>query len=229
MDPLKHSARPGWRPRRSVIGLWVGVMLLAWLAPGVARAQSGPETTSMTIGAPATAALGQRITVQALLVDSQGQPISKAAIDFVMPITFLTGSGKMVIAETTTDKDGRVQADIENQSSGDVTLLAEFHGNDQYAASSASAPINVTGDDQQYAEDIGVHIPLFNTAPSLTTGGNVTVIGAALWPSFTGWPVAAVLITIWALYFLVVTHLFRLAGAKDTRPDADQPSSGRQP
>jgi hypothetical protein len=137
-----------------------------------------------------------------------------------MPMTFLTGSGKMVIAEAVTDKDGRVQADIDNQTSGDITLLAEFHGNDQYAASSASAPINVTGDDQQYAEDIGVHIPLFNTPPSLalTAGGNVTVIGAALWPSMTGWPIAAVLITIWALYFLVITHLFRVARAGEARP-----------
>ena len=229
MDPLKHLAQPGWRRRRLVLGSWVGVLLLAWLAPGAAWAQSGPEATTLTIGAPATAALGQRITVQALLVDSQGQPISKARIDFVMPVTFLTGSGKMVIAETTTDKDGRVQTDIENQSSGAVTLLAEFQGSDQYAASSASAPIDVTGDDQQYAEDIGVHIPLFNTPPSLTQGGNVTVIGAALWPSFTGWPIAAVLITIWALYFLVVTHLFRVARAGDARPAAGQLNRGRQP
>ena len=85
----------------------------------------------------------------------------------------------------------------------------------------------MTGNDQQYAEDIGVHIPLFNSPPSLTAGGNVTVIGAALWPSFTGWPIAAVLITIWALYFLVVTHLFRLARAGDTRPAAAQPNGGR--
>jgi 5-hydroxyisourate hydrolase-like protein (transthyretin family) len=226
MDPLNRLA-----PRRPwlISGLLVAFLGLAWLVPGVARAASGPEATTLTIGAPATAALGQRITVQALLVDSHGQPISKAAIDFAMPITFLTGSGKMVIAQTFTDKDGRAHADIQNQTSGDITLLAEFHGNDQYAASSVSAPIHVTGDEQQYAEDIGVHIPLFNAPPSLTAGGNVTVIGAALWPSFTGWPIAAVLITIWALYFLVVTHLFRVAGASDARPAAAQTESGRRP
>lgn len=221
MDPLKHPRQPAASQRRRVIALLAGaswLLWLAWLPTGAALAQSAQEATTITIGAPATAALGQPITVQALLADSKGQPISKATIDFVMPITFLTGSGKMVIAQTITDKDGRARADIENQSSGDVTLLAEFHGNDEYAASSASAPITVTGDDQQYAEDIGVHIPLLNTAPSLTAGGNVTVIGAALWPSFTGWPIAAVLITIWALYFLVVTHLFRVAGAADAKP-----------
>lgn len=214
MDPLKH-------PRRRGTALLAGaawLLWLAWLPTGAALAQSAQEATSMTIGAPATAPLGQRITVQALLVDSTGRPISKATVDFAMPMTFLTGNGKMVVAETVTDKDGRAQAEIENRTSGDITLLAEFHGNDEYAASSASAAITVTGDDQQYAEDIGVHIPLLNTAPSLTAGGNVTVIGAALWPSMTGWPIAAVLITIWALYFLVVTHLFRVAGAADAKP-----------
>ena len=163
--------------------------------------------------------------MQALLVDRFGRPASKATIDFAMPTDFLTGSGKMVLAEVVTDKDGRARAEIENRSSGAITLLAEFAGNDQYAAASASTPVTVTGDDQQYVEDIGVHIPLFNTPPSLTAGGNVTVIGAALWPSMTGWPVAAVLIIIWALYILVVAHLFRLARASDALSAAQ--SGGR--
>jgi len=230
MDPLKQPAPSHSHGWRRVTRLLAGLMWLAWLAwlpPRAALAQSAPEATTLTIGAPATAALGQDIIVQALLVDSSGRPISKATIDFSMPMTFLTGSGKMVIAEVVTDKDGRVQATIANRSSGAVTLLAEFQGNAQYAASSVSAPITVTGDDQQYAEDIGVHIPLFNTPPSLTAGGNVTVIGAALWPSMTGWPIAAVLITIWALYFLVVTQLFRVAGASEAPPAGTQPQSGR--
>jgi len=229
MDTLIQAAPSRDRGRRLVRALLAGLLLLVWLAPGLAWAQSAPEATSMTVGAPATAALGQRITVQALLVDSTGRPISKATVDFSMPMTFLTGNGKMVIVETVTDKDGRARAEIENRSSGAITLLAEFHGNDAYAPSSAAAQITVTGDEQQYAEDIGVHIPLFNAPLSLTAGGNVTVIGAALWPSFTGWPIAAVLIVIWALYVFVVTQIFRVASANGAGPADPQPGTRRLP
>ena len=205
--------------KRLVCAVCASWLLLAWLAPGVAGAQRAAEVTRLIIGAPSTAALGQPITVQAVLVDSTGHPISKAIIDFTLPVEFLTGSGNMVLAETVTDKAGRVQAEITNRTSGAVTLQAEFHGNAEYAATSAAAPISVTGDDQQYAEDIGLHIPLFTAPPSLTAGGNVTVIGAALWPSMTGWPIAAVLIVIWALYGLVVFRIFQLARANSAAPD----------
>jgi hypothetical protein len=229
MDPLIQAVPSRDQGRRLVRELLASLLLLLWLAPGVARAQSAPEATAITIGAPGTAALGQLITVQALLVDSAGRPISKATVDFSMPMTFLTGNGKMVIVETVTDKDGRVRADIENRSSGAITLLAEFHGNAEYAASSVSTLITVTGDDQQYAEDIGLHIPFFNTPPSLTAGGNVTVIGAALWPSMTGWPIAAVLITIWALYFLVVIRIFDIARANGAGPTDPRSGTRRLP
>jgi hypothetical protein len=219
MGPLVPAASARQPGKRLVPALLAGLLLVAWLAPGLARAQQATEATSLIIGAPSTAALGQPITVQAVLVDSTGHPISKATIDFTLPVDFLTGSGSMVLVETVTDKDGRVRAEIANRTSGAVTLQAEYHGNDEYAASSAAAPITVTGDDQQYAEDIGLHIPFFNTPPALTAGGNITVIGAALWPSMTGWPIAAVLIIIWALYGLVVFRIFQLARANSAAPD----------
>jgi cytochrome c553 len=211
MDALIHASTVAIH--RKGASLCIIAMLLAWLTPGLAWAQSGTEATTITLGAPATAPLGQRITVQALLVDSAGRPISKAKVDFTLPMSFLTGSGNMVVAEVITNKDGQAVADLENRSTGTITLRAEFHGDDQYAASSAAAQVNVTGDEQLYAEDIGVHIPLFNAPLALNAGGNVTFIGAALWPSMTGWPIAAVLIIIWSLYLLVVTRIFSLAAA----------------
>ena len=229
MDALIQGVPSRGQARQLARGLLASLLLLVWMAPGVARAQKPLEATAIIIGAPSSAALGQRITVQAVLVDSTSHPISKATIDFSMPMTFLTGSGHMLIVETVTDKDGRAQAEIENRSSGAITLLAEFHGNDEYAAASTSTQITVTGDDQQYAEDIGLHIPFFNTPPSLTNGGNVTVIGAALWPSMTGWPIAAVLITIWALYGLVVIRIFHIARANGAGPADPQSETRRLP
>ena len=229
MDAISQSRRITPPRRLIVIGLTLGLIALTGLAPGPALADSGPEPTTLIIGAPASATVGQRMTVQAILVDHTGHPIAKATIAFSMPMTFLTGSSKMLLAQVVTDQDGRARAEIENRSSGDQTVVADFQGDERYAASTASAPVSVTGDDQQYAEDIGVHIPLFNTPPSLTAGGNVTVIGAALWPSMTGWPIAAVLIVIWTLYFVVILGLFKVASAISALSSNVEPNRVRQP
>jgi hypothetical protein len=185
--------------------------VLLWLSAGAAQANGPLEKTTLTLGAPGSAQLGRPITVQALLVDSAGRPIAHAKVVFSIPMTFLSSKGNMVIAELTTDKDGRVSAVIQNRRSGDLALRADYAGDTQYAASAVMAQIAVSGEEQLYVEDIGLHIPFFNSPPQLIFGGDVTLLGAALWPSMTGWPIAAVLIIIWSLFVLVVVRIFGIA------------------
>jgi hypothetical protein len=205
MDALTRSrrwCRVGW--------LVVALALFGW-APGTARAQSALAVTHLILAAPSSAQLGEQFTVQALLTDSNGRPISHATVFFAIPTQFLNNNGDMVVAEATSDKNGRVVADIALRSTGAVTLKALYGGDAEYAAASVEAAITVAGNQQLYSEDIGVHIPFFNSPPVLNAGNNITLVGAALWPSMTGWPIAAVLIVIWSLYVLVVARLFRVA------------------
>lgn len=216
--------------RRAVVAA-IALALLALVAPA-ALAQPVLAPTAISIGAPTTATLGQRVTLQARLVDAAGAPLAKAAVFFTSPMAFLNGSGDVVLAQATTDKDGLAVTEYEVRSTGQLTIQAEFRGNDAYGPSKASAAMTVTGDGQLYVQHAGLHVPGLNAgpapAPRLVDGKLVlgSVPGtSALWPAMSGWPLAAILLTVWSLYAFVVTLIFRVARAGDTTTSA--PASGR--
>jgi Bacterial Ig-like domain (group 1) len=209
-------------------------LLLALLLPNAAKAQAAKEPSSLRIGAPDHANLGEQITAQAVLVDSTGRPISKATIYFVAPASFLSGSGDMVLAEEVTNKNGQAVTDFTNGLAGSLTLRAEFHGDDRYAPSEASAQIDVRGDAQLYVEEVGVHIPGLNEAPPMPVGaslhqpfGGVTPDVQALWPSLSGWPIALVLMLVWSLYIFAIVLIFRIAAAEHPRRGGYNVETGR--
>ncbi|MGE5264440.1 MAG: hypothetical protein ACM3S0_13750, partial [Acidobacteriota bacterium] len=69
------------------------VIILSTLAPHAALAQSQQEQTQISVGAPAQSNTGERLTVQAVLVDSRGNPISKETVYFTTQAEFLHNSG----------------------------------------------------------------------------------------------------------------------------------------
>lgn len=187
-------------------------------APQIAYAQNPLEPTQIVIGAPAQSNLGEALTVQAVLADSQGHPVSGVMINFTTPVTFLGKKGDVILAQATTNANGQAVAQFVNRSSGEITLNAEFQGNDQYAPSSASTQITVVGDGQLYVEHTGVDIPGLNVPPtgSLTPSGTSPWSGMVkfvqnLWPAMSGWPIAVVLILVWSLYLLAVRFILRVA------------------
>ncbi len=199
----------------------VCLALLALAMPGAALAQVALEPTAMSIGAPSGARLGEKVTLQARLVDSSGAPMPEAKVVFVRPSAeFLSATDDVVIADAVTDKQGLAVATYEVRSSGQLPISAEFQGDERHAASKADAQMSVGGAAQPlYVQQAGVRIPILNSAPPMgpTMGseeqplfGLLSVI-SGLWPRLSFWPIAAVLLVVWSLYASVVRLLFRIA------------------
>ena len=217
-------------PFRLLAGIAVFTVLAS--IPYAVRAQSSPEPTQISIGAPAQANLGERLTVQAVLVDSHGRPISKESIYFTAPASFLNTNDDAVLAQAVTNKDGQAVAQFVDDFSGTVTLNAEFRGDDQYAASNATTQISAAGETQVYAEHIGVVIPGFNAPPALGTMASIQSPDQgilqrfrSLWPRMNAWPIAAVLIVVWLLYLRAVRYVFRIAAPES---EAGEPPADRR-
>jgi hypothetical protein len=197
------------------------IIILAAFAPRVARAQSQQEQTQISIGAPAQAKVGERLTVQAVLVDSRGNPIPKAAIYFTTQADFLHNSGDVVLAQAVTNNKGQAVARFTDDFSDSITLAAEFRGDSQYASSNATIQIAIDGQGQIYAEHVGVDIPGFNVPPRFPAVAsvqsqefNIWLYIENLWPGMNAWPIAAALIIVWSMYLLAVKFIFGIATSK---------------
>jgi len=201
---------------------------------GSAWAQSALQGTQIMMGAPAQNQAGASLTVQAVLGDSQGHPISKAVIFFTSQSTFLGRTSDVVLARAVTNAQGQAVATFVDDFSGSATVTAEFRGDAQYAPCNTSVEISTTGGGQVYAEHIGVDLPGFNVPPTGAARADVAlsqpgIAGfiASLWPAMNGWPVAAVLLLVWSMYLLAVTFVFRVAAAGEDGSDLPSVKSGR--
>jgi len=203
---------------------FAGAVLLALLllvALPLAALAAGSERTTLTIAVPPGASLGQVAVVRVTLSDATGQPIPKATILITAPLSFLEASGDVVLADATTDAKGVAIADFDVRTEGTLAIEAVFAGDERYAASSASATVNVAGDGQLYVQAAGVQLPGFDRspgailAPANNAQANVGVLSglAALWHALSGWPIAVALMTIWSFYATVVGLLFRIGAA----------------
>lgn len=202
-------------------------LLLAFAAGGTGRAaaQNALQGTQIMMGAPSQSQAGAPLTVQAVLGDSQGHPISKAVIYFTSQSTFLGRKGDVVLARAVTNAKGQAVATFVADFSGVATVSAEFRGDAQYAPCNTSIQISQTGGGQVYVEHIGVDIPGFNVPPTGPARADVStprpgISGfiASLWPAMNGWPVAAVLLLVWSMYLLAITFVIRLAAADNPSP-----------
>jgi len=207
----------------------VTALLLGFLAfaPQAVRAQSQLESTQIVVGAPSEATLGAPLTVQAVLADSKGHPISKAVIYFTVSTTFLGDTNDMVVSQAVTNGKGQASAQIVVDFSGPITLNAEFQGDTQYASSNATTQVSMTGEGQVYNEHIGVDIPGFNVPPvvggpqaSIQSQTGIVGFIQGLWPAMNGWPVAAVLLIVWSMYLLAVRFVFRVAALSSETGDS---------
>ncbi len=223
-------------PRRAMRMLMVvGLASVTAFFTQTARAQNTQMPTQIAVGGPAQSQAGQALTVQAVLADNQGHPISKEAIYFTTPSTFLGDSSEVVLAEAVTNADGQAVAQFADDFSGTMELRAEFRGDGQYAASAAAIQITTTGEGQVYVEHVGVDIPGFNVPPVSAPAASLDSQQQSLpgfiqnlWPAMNGWPVAAVLLLVWSMYLLVVTLIVRIA-AQGSEAEELPPFDSRRP
>jgi hypothetical protein len=211
------------------------VIILPAFAPRDAQAQSQQEQTQISIGAPAQAEVGQRLTVQAVLVDSRGNPIPKATVYFTTQADFLHNSGDVVLAQAVTNNEGQAVARFTDDFSDTITLQAEFRGNAQYASSNAITQIAISGQGQIYAQHVGVDIPGFNVPPRFPAMAsvqsqefNIWLFIENLWPGMNAWPIAAALIIVWSMYLLAVRFMFRIATSKSGDMESTFPNDERR-
>jgi hypothetical protein len=186
----------------------------AVLASVGGAAAAGTQQATLAVTAPASATLGDQVTVTAKLTSAAG-PIVKASVQFVIPTTFLNGSGDMVVAQAVTDGQGQATGTFEARSTGALQLKAVFAGDNTYAAvtAAASAATAVTGNEQLYVPDIGIRLRGLNTTPT----GQAT--GLAHW-FLSGWPIGAVLTLIWSLYASAVFFMSRVVAEGDRATEA---------
>lgn len=206
--------------------------LLAFM-PWTARAQAVLEPTQIMIAAPSRSNVGGRVTVQAVLADSKGHPIAKAMIYFTTQAKFMSDTSDVVLAQAVTNGNGQAVAEFTDDSSGTLALQAEFRGDAQYAPSNAKTQIGTVGGLQVYTDHVGVDIPGFNVPPvgasraSLQSQQGIVGFIQGLWPAMNGWPVAAVLLLVWSMYFFAVTFVFRVAALGGADQDPTSTEAGR--
>ncbi len=217
--------------RALLIAMILGVLAFA---PHSAYAQSPVIPTQIQVGAPAQASVGAPITVQALLADSQGHPIPKAVVYFTTQATFLSDTGSVVLAQAVTNANGQAVAQLADDSSGTLTLRAEFRGDAQYAPSNATIQVGAAGGGQVYVEHVGVDLPGFNVPPVSAPRASIQSsrfdiarFVANLWPAMNGWPVAAVLFIVWSVYLFAVTFVIRVARLGSDAEDSLSTDAGR--
>lgn len=202
--------------------------------PMSVHAQSALMPTQILVGASDQATNGGKITVQAVLADAQGHPISRAMIYFTTRTTFLKSTSDVVLAQAATNAAGQAVAQVADNFSGSITLRAEFRGDAQYAASNATVAAGPAGAGQVYVEHIGVDLPGFNVPPVLgstraSVASPLSGIGRfvdSLWPAMNAWPLAAVLFIVWALYLFAISFVFRVAAAARNGRDSTSTGTG---
>jgi len=213
-----------------------GLLSFMAFAAGPVRAQTPLQPTQIVVGAPAQSNPREPLTVQAVLADSQGRPISKALIYFTTQAKFLSDKSDVVLAEAVTNAHGQAVAHFSNDFSGSIVLSAEFRGDSEYAPSNATVQLLATDEAQVYAEHVGVDLPGFNVPPvsapkaSLQSSQQgISGFVQSLWPAMNGWPVAAVLLLVWSMYLLAVTFVFRVASLGGESGDSTSTDSRRLP
>jgi len=195
------------------------LLLALALSATFAAPAAAADPVALTISAPGSAALGDRVAVQARLTNARGDPIEAATILFVTSLAFLNGAGDVVMADARTGKDGIAKVEYEVRSAGPLAVRAVFRGDPHYLAAEASAEMAVSDGTARFAHEVGVRIPGLNAPPGFgimlsETRGPL----AALWPAMSGWPIAAALLILWSTYAFVVWLMFALARTSRTQP-----------
>lgn len=138
--------------------------LMILVTPYSGSAAPEPVISKLTLKVPLSAALGEPISLEATLEDGNNQPISKAAITFYNPASFLSGSsGLMRVGDAVTNQQGIAILEYIPRRNGESQIIAEYKGDPQHAASNDTVTLNVTGSGEgHYEAEAGLKVPGLN-------------------------------------------------------------------
>lgn len=172
---------------RVVVSALIAVAF-AWLAlAGQGEAQSRTRTT-LKITPPSEGAIGEQMTITAVLSDQAGSPVSGARVRFLREVSFLNSTSEVEVGTAVTDALGIATIQYAPSSEGETLLLADFAGDARYSPSSSSASVFVATGPPLYFEEQGIKVP----------GINVSFL-------------VAILFGVWATYFTVMAHILLIA------------------
>lgn len=181
------------RPSRRLLGMLLALALLL-VAAAPARAA---EPVTVELQTEPDVKLGDTVTVQIAVKDSQGGPVSGATVVLLTPASLGSARGEMRLGQVTTNSQGRATFAYEARSEGTQTLIARFPGSASYAPAEASAPLRVLGSAQLYQQEAGVQVPWIGV-----------------------WILVLLLGAFWSVYLvvMVLVTLIARAGEKATPP-----------
>lgn len=151
------------------------------------------DPVTLQLQAPERAALGEDVTVTALLKDGKGAPVGGATIVLWSAASFLGTSGTVQLGRATTDAQGKAAFRYQPRAEGPVTLNAYFTGDSKHDAAQGSVVVAAQGSAQLYQETPPVYVPGINV-----------------------WFLVALLGGVWGTYLAVMVLLTLIAreGAK---------------
>ncbi|MBI2165195.1 MAG: Ig-like domain-containing protein [Chloroflexi bacterium] len=172
-------------------GTWRWVALLGTLSLFLATGTPvwAAEPVTLELQAPEQLALGDKVSVTAMLKDANGSPVPAGTVILWTSGSFLSVGGAVQLGEAATDAQGRVTFTYEARNEGAVTLNAYFRGDSRYGFAQGSAAVDVQGSAQLTRHPIeGVRVP---------------GIGV--------WILAAILGGVWSTYLAVMVFLTLIA------------------
>ncbi len=172
--------------------LFIVLVALIVLDPGLALAQDAREETRLQVAAPEDVPLGNMARIMALLEDVQGNPISTAIIVFTSPGSLGGAVAEMDLGDVLTDAAGIAVLDYQLRVEGQNRFIARFHGNSSYQPAEASVEVVAIGTAQLSPRTAGVRVPFLGS-----------------------WTLVAVLLGVWSVYLIVMLLVSQIPEASE--------------
>ncbi len=153
-------------------------------------------TPTLELRAPAEAALGEVLRLEAVLLDPEGMPIAGAPVTFVADAGWGEVTGEMVLGTVLTDDRGVAVLRTDLRRAGEVTLGARFPGDERFEPAETPATVTVEGDRQLYTPQVGIALP---------------GLGA--------WWLLVLVGSVWGVYLLVARQVVGIARAAEPAVD----------
>lgn len=185
--------------------LFATAIALAALALTAGAAYGDPGPVELRLTAPATAAIGDVVSVQVTIVDADGEPVAGARLLLSERVSFLDAKPESAaVAGATSDAAGVAVITFLARREGTRSLTVSYAGDAAHAPASVTIELPVAPGGPVY------HVELPSSIPGVN---RFLVIG--------------VLVAVWGTMLIVALHVVGIAreGAADAATDPADPAA----
>lgn len=127
--------------KRFLTAMAIGILAGLFLA-GPALAAGELATTVVVPGGPIVVD-GKQVDVPVRIIDENGQPVVRALVRLMVPVTFMGAEKNEIVAEATTNDSGKAILQFAPSQAGQVNANVVFWGAHGYAQSEAVVAFDV--------------------------------------------------------------------------------------